>query len=96
MTDVASLIDLLTKGGLLTALVIALIGGMKGWYVWGFQHKAALEAQQTNHIEAIKGKDTQIEELRKDRDYWRDQAVRTLSAAGRVARVVEATSPHQE
>jgi hypothetical protein len=79
MTDVATVADLLTKGGLVTALVLALVGGMRGWYVW----KNVYESR-------VLDMNTQISEMRKDRDYWRDQAVRAMSATTRVAAVVEA------
>jgi hypothetical protein len=80
MSDVATVADLLTKGGLVSALILALVGGMRGWYVW----KNVYETRSADL-------NNQIVELRKDRDYWRDQAVRAMSATSRVAAVVEAT-----
>lgn len=101
MTDVTTLIDLITRGGLVTALIIALVGGMKGWYVWKNAHEEAVKTLQSlvdeNKIEYEKREEAsrqnhtrQIEEIRKDRDYWRDQAIRSMSATGRITDVLEA------
>lgn len=92
MTDISALIDLITRGGLLSALIIALLGGMKGWYVWGYQHKAMMDAEVEAHAEAIKEKNQQIEDMKEDRDYWRTQARSALSTTGRAVGVVEASS----
>ncbi len=92
MTEATSVVDLLTRGGLLSALVIALIGGMRGWYIWGTQHREIVASKDKTHQEAIQEKNTQIDDLRKDRDYWREQAIRALSTTGRAVGVVEAST----
>ncbi len=89
MVDIPVLIDLITKGGLVSALIIALVGGMKGWYVWKHVYDAAIKTAETNHEEAIKEKEEQLADCRQDRDYWRNQAVKTLSIGGRAVTAVE-------
>ena len=37
MTDVASVLDALSKGGLLAGLLVVLVGGAKQWWVFGWQ-----------------------------------------------------------
>ena len=91
MVDIPVLIDVITKGGLLSALIIALVGGMKGWYVWKHVYDAAIKTADENHAEAIKDKEEQLVDCRQDRDYWRDQAVKALSTVGRAVTVVEAS-----
>jgi hypothetical protein len=85
MSDVATIADLLTKGGLVTALVLALVGGMRGWYVWKNVHETR-----------VKDLLDQLAEIRKDREYWRETALRTISATSRVATVVEATQKSEQ
>lgn len=80
MGDVATTVELLTRGGLVTALILALIGGMRGWYVWRGVHESA-----------IKGLSDQLVEMKTDRNYWRDQAVRAMTVGGKVASIAEST-----
>lgn len=107
MTETTTIVDLLTRGGLLTALVIALVGSMRGWYIWGSQHKEIVATAEKTHTEAMAAKSAQLEEIRadknkqiedlkRDRDYWKDHSMRLLSTTGRVVDVVEASSKHQE
>lgn len=96
MSDTTALIDLITRGGLLSALLVALMGGMRGWYVWGSQHKDTLTLIENNHKQAIADKNSQIEDLRKDRDYWKTAAISALSTAGRSVVVNEALAKKQE
>lgn len=75
MDGIAATVDLITRGGVITLLVMALVGGMRGWYVWGTTHdKELLEKDKV-----IEDKERTIVKTEKDRDYWRDVAVRTLS-----------------
>lgn len=85
MNDIATVADLLTKGGLVSALVLALVGGMRGWYVWKNMHETR-----------IKDLADQLVEIRKDRDYWRDTALRSIAATSRVATVVEAAQKTEQ
>jgi len=78
--DLVTLIDLISRGGLVGALLVALVGGMKGWYIW-----------KTSHETLMKELQERIDALTEDRDYWRDQAIRALTAANRVVSIVENT-----
>lgn len=40
MTDFLSIFESLNKGGLVFGLVIVLIGGYRGWWVYGWHYKA--------------------------------------------------------
>lgn len=91
MIDLSTFVDLITRGGLLTALILALIGGMKGWYIWKDVHDKMITDLQ-NQL-ALDRKDTveRLAEITREKEYWRDQAVRALTAVDRTVRVVEAT-----
>lgn len=89
MTELTTLIDLFTKGGLVTALLVALWGGMRGWYVWKDTHEDALKVLQETLKHTRQEKDKQIEDLHGDRDYWREQAIRCMSNNGRLVNVFE-------
>lgn len=78
MGDIAATIDLLTRGGLVTALVLALVGGMRGWYVWKNVHDAS-----------IKYLSDQLVDMRKDRDFWREQAIRAMNATSTAIKIVD-------
>jgi hypothetical protein len=54
-------------------LVVAVLGGFKGWYVWRWQHDAVI-AQYVEEVDA----------LRQERDEWKAVALRGLSVAERV------------
>lgn len=64
-SDVSALIN---SGGVVFLMAAALIGGAKGWWVYGSTHR----------------------EVVKDRDFWRDVALRGLDVA---ERGLEATLP---
>lgn len=83
--DFATLIDLVSRGGLIGALLIALVGGMRGWYIWKAPHDAIVKELQDR-----------IDTLTVDRDYWRDQAIRALTTASRAVSVVESTKKSSE
>jgi hypothetical protein len=87
MNEYTALFDLLTKGGLLTALGIALVGGHRGWYVWQRTHERELQAKddiikdKNDALEKLeKDKNEIIAKCEKDRDYWRDFSIRVLTA----------------
>ncbi len=96
MTETATLIDLITQGGLLSALILALIGGQRGWYVWGTHHTEVIRSQKQSYDEALKEKNVQLEDLQKDRNYWRDHAMRVLSTTDRAVGVYEASTRRSE
>lgn len=63
MKDVIDL--LLGPGGLTVGLVLAMVGGWRGWWVFGWQYDDAV----------------------KERDEWKDAALRGTRVAERVATV---------
>jgi hypothetical protein len=65
--ELADFVTLIDRGGVLVLLSIMVIGGMKGWYVW--RHE--VDKAETAFRERI----AQVE---RDRDWWRDVAVRSL------------------
>ncbi len=83
--DFVTLIDLISKGGLVSALLVALIGGMKGWYIWRGSHDTLVKELQDR-----------IDTMTVDRDYWRDQAVKALTTATKAVTIVEATKKQGE
>lgn len=91
MADIANLVDLITRGGLITTLIIALFGGWKEWYVWGpiYKERMREKDEQLNNLKAEK--ETQLKDITRDRDYWRDQAIRCITSAERVTSFMEAT-----
>ena len=89
MVDIPVLIDLITRGGLVSALIIALVGGMRGWYVWKHVHEEAIRAAEEKYEDAMKNKDEQLVECRQDKEYWKNQAIKLLSTTERAVTVVE-------
>lgn len=57
--QVKTIVDLITSGGLVTLLLVILLSGAKGKWVFGHQY----------------------DELRKERDQWRDLALKATGAA---------------
>lgn len=83
--DLITLIDLISRGGLVSALLVALIGGMRGWYVWKGSHETLVKELQER-----------IETMTVDRDYWRDQAIKALTTATKAVTIVEASKKQGE
>lgn len=83
--DLVSLIDIVSRGGLIAALLIALVGGMRGWYVWKSAHDALIKELQDR-----------ITTMTTDRDYWREQAVKALTTASKAVSVVESSKKQVE
>jgi hypothetical protein len=57
-TDPQSLVQLIRDGGAILLLAVAIIGGMRGWYVWKREldradAATALEAQRADEWQAI-------------------------------------------
>lgn len=57
MDGAQDVLRILDSFGVLGALVLAFIGGMRKWYVWHWQYR----------------------EVVRDRDFWRDTALRALN-----------------
>ena len=39
MDDPIAIVDTLSQGGLLAGLVIVIVGGLKGWWIFGWIHR---------------------------------------------------------
>ncbi len=81
MLDLTTIIDLVSRGGLLTALLLALIGGMRGWYIW----KGA-------HDSIVNGLTERLTATTVDRDFWRDQAIKALTVANKSVTIAKTTT----
>lgn len=88
MLDLLQLVDLLSRTGLLGALTIAIWGGMRGWYVWKASHESLLKSH--DRIEEIIQGD--LEDMTKDRDFWRDQAIQALTTANKAVHIAKTTT----
>lgn len=72
-STIAELLPLVRDGGSTLLLVVAVIGGWKGWYVWRWQYDAQAAAAAKL-----------VDQLTKERDEWKAVALRGLSVAERV------------
>lgn len=71
--SLVELLQIVRDGGSTALLVLAVLGGMKGWYVWRWQYDAQTAASAKL-----------VEQLTKERDEWKAVALRGLSVAERV------------
>lgn len=62
---------------------MAVIGWLRGWVVRGADHREQMAAQATQHAEDIK-------EVRKDRDFWKDMALKGLTTTHDLSTVAAA------
>lgn len=101
--DLITAIDLLTKFGALFTMAVAIWGGKQEWYLWRGSHDKIVKAIEEGHAESMlnmKGSQTsyaesllrEIKELKEDRNYWRDNAVETLTAARRALKLADRES----
>jgi hypothetical protein len=81
MLDLTTLVDLVSRGGLLTALLLALVGGMRGWYIC----KGA-------HDSIVQGLTERLNATTVDRDFWRDQAIKALTVANKSVTIAKTTT----
>lgn len=70
MSDPAAIYDLIETGGVIAVLLTVLAGLIRGWLVPGKWHE-----------DTVEDRDKQIENMRKDRDMWRDMALRGIATA---------------
>src|SRR5688500_4586940 len=91
MIDFVTTLDILSKLGLLGGLILAIYGGMHGWYIWKGAHEKLIEAITTGHTSEVASlRQSQedhiatlrkeVEKLQEDRDYWRNISIRVLTA----------------
>lgn len=81
MLDIATIVDLVSRGGLVAALLLALIGGMRGWYVW-----------KGSHDTIVLGLTERLNATTVDRDFWRDQAIKALTVANKSVTIAKSTT----
>lgn len=60
--------DIISGGGLVGLLVIILVAGMRGYWVWGWAYKEGIAREK---------------QLREERDEWRDLAIHGVTLADR-------------
>jgi hypothetical protein len=66
-------VQLVRDGGSTALLVAAIVGGFRGWYVWGWQYREKIAACQL-----------ELAKVERDRDEWKAVALRGLSVAERI------------
>lgn len=81
MLDITTIVDLVSRGGLVAALLLALVGGMRGWYIW-----------KTSHDTIVNGLTERVEAITTDRDFWRDQAIQALTVASKSVTLQKSTT----
>jgi hypothetical protein len=55
ITQVVDAMKLVRDGGSTGLLVTAIVGGAKGWYVWGWQYQALVEERDQWKAIALRG-----------------------------------------
>lgn len=77
-------IDVIERAGVAGVLIMFLVGGYRGWWVYGRQHNEAMEAWKAR-----------FEEMKEDRDYWRDVAVQGVQTAKEGLSLAETRLPRR-
>lgn len=72
--DVKTLVDLISNGGAVGLLAFFLVAGYKGWIVWGREFTRETERRR---------------EVEKERNDWRDLALRGTNLAESLTEVTE-------
>lgn len=72
--DVKSLVDIISQGGAVGLLAFFLIAGFKGWIVWGREFNREVTRRQ---------------EVEKERNDWRELALRGTNLAESLTQVQE-------
>lgn len=80
--DIDWLDQVIGPGGLLVAMIATILGNLRGWWYSG----AAYRKLDTDMREAI-------EKLEKDRDEWKDMALRSLSVSDTAVRRIVVEPP---
>jgi hypothetical protein len=70
----AEIVDLIRDGGALLLLVVAILGGIRGWYVW----KREFDDERSDKLAAIK-----------ERDEWKALAIELMRATDRATSLAE-------
>lgn len=60
----SDLLDLVDKGGVIVILLIALVGGLKGWWTFGPEHKRATEDLRACRADVKEFQEKQLELIR--------------------------------
>jgi hypothetical protein len=69
----AETVTLIRDGGSMVLLVLAIVGGFRGWYVWRWQYDEKIASCQE-----------ELDEARAQRDEWKKMALRGIEFAERV------------
>jgi len=72
--DVKSIVDILSNGGAIGILAFFLVAGFKGWIVWGREFNREVARR---------------EEIEKERNDWRELALRGTNLAESLTQVQE-------
>lgn len=81
--DPTELLNIVRDGGIIGVLIIFLVGGMRGWWVFG-----------RHHDESMRQAAAHLDQMRQDRNFWRDLAVEGVATAKEGVRLAERR--HQE
>jgi hypothetical protein len=72
--SLAEIVGIVRDGGSTALLLVVIVGGFKGWFVWRWQYDEKIAAYEK-----------QLHQVTAERDDWKDTALRGLSVAERVA-----------
>ncbi len=73
MPTLPEALQLVQTGGSTGLLILAVLGGFKGWYVWRWQYDASQKAAER-----------ELAQMRQERDDWKAVATRGLAVAEKV------------
>lgn len=72
-----SLLDYLSRGSIITFLIIVVYGGYKRWWVFGWSYSELEERNQT----AIAEVTNRCEAITREKDAWRETALKSSNIA---------------
>lgn len=70
------------QGSLVLLLVLIIVTGSRGLWIWGWQHKEALASAATDYAE-----------MKQDRDFWRTVGLRGVGAIEKAVSLAERQIP---
>lgn len=71
--QIGTTVELIRDGGATVFLVLAILGGFKGWYVWRWQYD-----------ERIRLASAEVDRVTRERDDWKDIAVRGVGVTEKI------------
>lgn len=75
-TGLSAIVQLVQNGGVLALLLIALIGGYRGWWVFGTYHTIIVNQYKEQLEREIKSLTAQRDAAIKERDEWKALAIK--------------------